>query len=649
MRRDELEQPPRVGIEAAHAPLDHLLERRSGVQEEGVGVRGQALRVHASSEVLDEERASSRSACDGVGHEPCAVVAGAHQVERELPRVFEPERANQDAPDVGALEALLEELLQERARLGVAPLPLPEDEQEARGVRRPHDLGEQGGAVDVAPVHVVEVHHHRSEPRHLRKQRSKRRERLLSHALGVVDGASGQRRDRLDPPQDGEETRERPRVRRQRDRGAALLERDQAAAERVDHAVDRLVGDRLAFVRAAAQDHGVAPRRQPLEEVLHERRLAHARRAPDAHDHAAAGPGRDEGLVQGLQLGAAPYERPTMAYPGDGRGAKRSALADAESREHLTTGGSLFRRASQELAAEGVEILGDAVDEVARRRRLDHRLAIDDVDRIPHERGFADERFVEEDAHAVPVARVGQRLVEGLLRSHVHGRADDVALEQPCVDHPGEIRRHAEVEEDDATVFVDEHVGGLDVAVDLSRRMERVDSLRELTECVPQPVHVRRRLPSTGRGTVQKHGRRRFRDAATGPAGLLDLVGRPAAAGRRRGSRRRRERLGTLRVDPEILPRDELHRQEDAVGLGRDELVEAYEVAMQDVRERPEFLFEQVESARTEAKERLDRDSPILLPVVGLVDDAHSSVADAPQHLISSRPRPGKQVALVGC
>ncbi len=189
--RHELEQSPRVGIEALHAPLDHLLERRPGVQQEGVGVRRQALRVHAPGEVLDEERASSRPAGDGVGHALRALVDGTDQVEGELPRLIELERSDEDAPHVGALEALLEQLLQERARLRVPALPLPEDQQEARGVRGTHDLGEQGGAVDVAPVDVVEVQDHRSEPGHLRQERAKCRERLLSHALRVVDGALG--------------------------------------------------------------------------------------------------------------------------------------------------------------------------------------------------------------------------------------------------------------------------------------------------------------------------------------------------------------------------------------------------------------------------------------------------------------------------
>ncbi len=101
-------------------------------------------------------------------------------------------------------------------------------------------------------------------------------------------------------------------------------------------------------------------------------------------------------------------------------------------------------------------------------------------------------------------------------------------------------------------------------------------------------------------------------------------------------------------MNPEIPAGDQLHRQEDAVGLGRDEFVEPYEVAMQDVREGPEFLLEEVKSAGTETKKRLDRDSALLLAVVGLVDDAHSPVADAPQHLVPRGARPGQQFAFVG-
>ena len=46
---------------------------------------------------------------------------------------------------------------------------------------------QQGRAVDVAPLHVVEVQDRRTESRQLREQRPQRGERLLPHALRVVD------------------------------------------------------------------------------------------------------------------------------------------------------------------------------------------------------------------------------------------------------------------------------------------------------------------------------------------------------------------------------------------------------------------------------------------------------------------------------
>ena len=157
VRRDELQEVSRLAVEVVDALLDHLLERRPGVENERVRVRLQALGSRASGEVLDEERASARAASDGVGDALRGFVLGAHEVEGETPRVVEPERVDDDAPHVDADEALLEELLQKRAGLGVHASPLAEDEQEPRGVRRSHHLLQQGRAVDVAPVNVVEV------------------------------------------------------------------------------------------------------------------------------------------------------------------------------------------------------------------------------------------------------------------------------------------------------------------------------------------------------------------------------------------------------------------------------------------------------------------------------------------------------------
>ena len=461
--RDELEELSPLRVEAAHALLDDLLERGPGVEDERVRIRRQPLSVRASSQVLDEERATSRAPRDGIGHAFGGFVVAADQIQRETSRILEPERLDEDASDVGAVEALLDEFLEERAGLCVDALALAEDEQEPRRVGRSHDLEKEGRAVDVAPVNVVDVQDRRTEARQLREERAQRRKRALPHALRVVDGVNGQRCDRIDPPQHREETRKRPCVRRQRNGRAALLEGHQATTERIDHAVDRLVGDGLALVGASAQDHRIAARHQAVEEVLNESGLAHPRRAHHAHDHAASRPSGHEGLVQRPQLAAPTHQRRTMMYARDWSGAEEPVREDAQSAQHLATGRTLFGRPPQKVGAERVEIFGHTVDELGRRGRLDHRLAVEDVDCVAHEWGLAHEGLVEQGADAVPIACRGEPLVEGLLGSHVCGRPHHVGLEQSLVDHPSELGRHSEVQEDDPTVVADEDVRRLDV------------------------------------------------------------------------------------------------------------------------------------------------------------------------------------------
>jgi len=50
----------------------------------------------------------------------------------------------------------------------------------------------------------------------------------------------------------------------------------------------------------------------------------------------------------------------------------------------------------------------------------------------------------------------------------------------------------------------------------------------------------------------------------------------------------------------EVHAADELHRDAGMVPIPDDELVEAYEVFMSDIRERPKFAFEAIERLRVE-------------------------------------------------
>ena len=77
---------------------------------------------------------------------------------------------------------------------------------------------------------------------------------------------------------------------------------------------------------------------------------------------------------------------------------------------------------------------------------------------------------------------------------------------------PPELGGQAEVQEHDATLPGHEHVGGLDVAVELARRVERRDPLGELPQGPPQPTQLERRqagfpvMPSGGCRTLVRLG-----------------------------------------------------------------------------------------------------------------------------------------------
>jgi hypothetical protein len=83
----------------------------------------------------------------------------------------------------------------------------------------------------------------------------------------------------------------------------------------------------------------------------------------------------------------------------------------------------------------------------------------------PHAR----ERLVEHHPDAVPVARLGHRLARRLLRRHVSRSPDEVNAVEKSL--RSEVRHEAEVEKDDSTPAVDEHVGRLDVSVQLAGAM----------------------------------------------------------------------------------------------------------------------------------------------------------------------------------
>ena len=143
-----------------------------------------------------------------------------------------------------------------------------------------------------------------------REELAQRAERELAHHLRIARGRLRERRRRprragapgttcASAPTFFGSGRASPRA----------CEVDQVAAERVDDAVDGLVGHRLARVRAAAQDEDVAAPVERVEEVMHHHRLAEAGQAADAHRDGAVFSRRLEGVLQFAKRGLAADER----------------------------------------------------------------------------------------------------------------------------------------------------------------------------------------------------------------------------------------------------------------------------------------------------------------------------------------------------
>ncbi len=129
---------------------------------------------------------------------------------------------------------------------------------------------------------------------------------------------------------------------------------------------------------------------------------------------------------------------------------------------------------------------------------------------VADERPDASQRLVDHHADRIPVGCFGQRLASGLLGCHVRHRADNVPL--PGQRGPGRNRRfglqrrrrhrhcvvvgevqlfdEAEIEDGDATVGPDQHVGRFEIAVQDAVIVQVHHAFSELPHRVSQPLRI---------------------------------------------------------------------------------------------------------------------------------------------------------------
>ena len=148
------------------------------------------------------------------------------------------------------------------------------------------------------------------------------------------------------------------------------------------------------------------------------------------------------------------------------------------------------RIASKQLLAQPDQVFGKARDQGVGSRRDSGLFEQHDLVETAVEREPAGERLVEDHADAVPVAGGRDRQPQSLLGRHVSQSTNDLPGHRMMLTCGFQIGHQTEVEQDHPAVPGDQHVGRFDVAVQLPRGVQSLNTLGELNQPVPQPGFV---------------------------------------------------------------------------------------------------------------------------------------------------------------
>ena len=596
----QLDDGARRLVEAADAGADRVVDARQGWL---VAARGDV-----ADQLVDEHRVPGRLAGQVARVDRGQAAVALDQAEHELLGVVgRQHRQPQVVAGRAGRDGLVE--LGEGDLAHVAVAQGGEQEQRRRR-RRAEQLAEELHAVGVGPVEIVDDQHDRVAQRDPAQELAQRgeggRADLLRRALVLGGGGGGL--DRGQDAHDREDPGQRAGVGREQ-RGLLLGGQGaEEASQLVDDAVEGLVRHALALVAATDQHHRAGLAGEELVgELTDEVALAHARLA--AHQHGDRG--------AGLDLGHGRRQPGELVAPADERLARRRRAARprlAQAAQDLVAVGPAGRIAAQELLAELIEIARHVDGDVGRRRPV----ALLGVEQGQPGRGHeglpAGQGLEHEDAGGVPVAGLADRAGGEQLGRHVAERAGELRLPAALALH---VEGEAEVEHDHPAVGGDEHVRRLDVAVDLARRVQRVERVGQLDERVAQAALV---VAAGARG-------RRGDGAVAGAVQVGD-----GAGARRVGA--------AVRPPDERQEVDALHQLhgEEPVVLILDQLAEGDEVGVGDVLERAELVLEGEQLLRAHGAQGLERDPRVALAIDRLVDHAHAAGAEATDDLETAGP-----------
>ena len=237
--------------------------------------------------------------------------------------------------------------------------------------------------------------------------------------------------------------------------------------------------------------------------------------------------------------------------------------------------------------------LGTSRAQVSRRGRVELPLSAKHVGCGTGEGKPPGERLEQRHADGVPVGRLRRARARSGFGCHVSGRAAG-GVRAVIVGSRNELGDQTEVEDHHARLGCDEHVRGLDVAVELAEAVQ-------------------------GRYAVYELPKRRHEALVRAPGVAL-----------------------TSQVLNEVGAPHELHREETA-GVVGEQLVQADQIGMHDIREASKLTFQSVRVSRCRVTQCLEGHDFVPDRVVYLVDDPHTAHAQSPTH---REPRVAQEVVL---
>jgi hypothetical protein len=326
-------------------------------------------------------------------------VPGSQQGQRQLAPLRRRQRLDGQLAPLDALARLVrfQEGVQERT-VGRVLAPVTTEKQQGRGVGRSEQVPQERGAVEVAPLQVVDEQHQGTTVGQAPQEFAQGGEAAPPDLMRIGNRAvaPGDAGYRLQAARDREDPGQRPDAAGQQrlylQQGQGL----QVAAEGVHQAVQRLVGHGLLLIATSRQHHRLAAQRQAVEEPLDQGCLAHTRVAVDVERDGPSLPACAERSSQGLEVSLA-TDQGNFRGRSDpvcrGQGALHRMRT--EPAKHVVPGWPLPGVAAQQLSAERAEVVRDSLYEARGVRRVEVLLLPQDFERCAAEGRPAGERLVE--------------------------------------------------------------------------------------------------------------------------------------------------------------------------------------------------------------------------------------------------------------